>query len=42
MFSYEDIKQMYDWGCFTDEQVGEFVPLCITAEEAEQIINKEI
>ncbi|MCH0002862.1 XkdX family protein, partial [Enterococcus faecium] len=21
MYSYEDIKLMYDWGCFTNEQV---------------------
>ncbi|EPH98196.1 XkdX family protein [Enterococcus faecalis 13-SD-W-01] len=41
MFSYDQIKQMYDWDCFTDEQVKKFVPLCITEEEAEQIINKE-
>ncbi|HAQ8622345.1 TPA: XkdX family protein, partial [Enterococcus faecium] len=20
MYSYEDIKLMYDWGCFTNEQ----------------------
>ncbi|MBJ0426240.1 XkdX family protein, partial [Enterococcus faecalis] len=27
MFTFDDIKMMYDWGCFTDEQVMEFVPL---------------
>ncbi|HBL4653967.1 TPA: XkdX family protein, partial [Enterococcus faecium] len=27
MYSYEDIKLMYDWGCFTNEQVMVFVPL---------------
>lgn len=21
MFTFDDIKMMYDWGCFTDEQV---------------------
>ncbi|EGP4847435.1 XkdX family protein [Enterococcus faecium] len=21
MFSFSDIKMMYDWGCFTDDQV---------------------
>ncbi|EMW5814955.1 MULTISPECIES: XkdX family protein, partial [Enterococcus] len=26
MYSYEDIKLMYDWGCFTNEQVMVFVP----------------
>ncbi len=41
MYSYDDIKMMYDWGCFTNEQVKEFVPLCITAEEADKIITKE-
>ncbi|EKJ5003689.1 XkdX family protein [Enterococcus faecalis] len=33
MFTFDDIKMMYDWGCFTDEQVAEFVPLCITEDE---------
>ena len=33
MFTFDDIKMMYDWGCFTDEQVMEFVPLCITEDE---------
>ncbi|MZI32784.1 XkdX family protein [Enterococcus durans] len=28
MFSFSDIKMMYDWGCFTDDQVRLFVPLC--------------
>ena len=41
MYSYDDIKMMYDWNCFTDDQVREFVPLCITDEEAGKIINKE-
>ncbi|WP_447299813.1 XkdX family protein, partial [Enterococcus faecium] len=27
MFSFSDIKMMYDWGCFTDDQVRIFVPL---------------
>ena len=40
MFSFDDVKMMYDWGCFTDEQVQEFVPMCITEEEANQIISK--
>ncbi|WP_195478949.1 XkdX family protein, partial [Enterococcus faecalis] len=25
MYSYDDIKLMYDWGFFTPEQVSEFV-----------------
>ncbi|WP_148776219.1 XkdX family protein, partial [Enterococcus faecium] len=29
MFSFSDVKMMYDWGCFTDDQVRQFVPLCI-------------
>ncbi|MGL9854840.1 XkdX family protein [Enterococcus sp. DIV0733a] len=41
MFSFSDVKMMYDWGCFTEEQVREFVPLCITDEEANKIISKE-
>ncbi|EGS1179583.1 TPA: XkdX family protein [Enterococcus faecalis] len=40
MFSYDDIKMMFDWGCFTPEQVFEFVPLCITDDEAKEIIGK--
>lgn len=40
MYDFDDIKMMYDWGCFTDKQVQEFVPTCITEEEAEQIIGK--
>ncbi|OQO45063.1 Phage uncharacterized protein XkdX [Enterococcus hirae] len=32
---------MYDWNCFTADQVRQFVPLCITEEEADKIINKE-
>ncbi len=35
------MKMMYDWGCFTDDQVRIFVPLCITDEEADKIINKD-
>ena len=41
MFSFSDVKMMYDWGCFTDDQVRLFVPLCITDEEADKIISKE-
>lgn len=41
MFSFEDVKMMYDWGCFTDDQVRQFIPLCITNEEAEKIVNTE-
>ncbi|HAQ6956469.1 MULTISPECIES: XkdX family protein, partial [Enterococcus] len=26
MFSFSDVKMMYDWGCFTNEQVMVFVP----------------
>lgn len=40
MFSFYDVKMMYDWGCFTENQVREFVPLCITEEEATEIIGK--
>ncbi|MBR9929984.1 XkdX family protein [Enterococcus sp. 079] len=41
MFSFSDVKMMYDWGCFTNEQVMVFVPLCITEEKADKIISKE-
>lgn len=41
MFSFDDVKMMYEWGCFTPEQVMEFVPDCITKEEAEQIISND-
>ncbi|MCD5103209.1 XkdX family protein [Enterococcus faecalis] len=40
MFTFDDIKMMYDWGCFTDEQVMKFVPLCITEDEVKEIIGK--
>ena len=40
MFTFDDIKMMYDWGCFTDEQVMEFVPDCIAEEEAKEIVGK--
>lgn len=40
MYSYDDIKMMYDWGLFTPEQVAEFVPLCITEKEAKEIVGK--
>ncbi|WP_086311688.1 XkdX family protein [Enterococcus sp. 3G1_DIV0629] len=32
---------MFDWGCFTEDQVREFVPGCITDEEVDEIINEE-
>ncbi|HFD0828059.1 TPA: XkdX family protein [Enterococcus faecium] len=41
MYSYDDIKMMFDWNCFTADQVRQFVPLCITDEEAGKIINNE-
>ncbi|WP_270501207.1 XkdX family protein, partial [Enterococcus avium] len=25
MFTYTDVKMMFDWGCFTTKQVREFV-----------------
>ncbi|MGT9527620.1 XkdX family protein [Enterococcus faecalis] len=40
MYSYDDIKLMYDWGFFTPEQVSEFVPSCITEEEMKEIVGK--
>lgn len=41
MYSYDDVKMMFNWGCFTEEQDREFVPLCITNEEADEIINSQ-
>ncbi len=40
MFNFDDVKMMYDWGCFTEDEVKQFVPTCITEEEANQIIAK--
>ena len=40
MYSYDDIKLMFDWGCFTPEQVMEFVPLCITEGEFTKMTGK--
>ena len=37
MFTFDDIKMMYDWGCFTDEQVMEFAPLCITEKKRKKL-----
>ena len=42
MFSFDDVKMMFDWGCFTEDQVREFVPLCITDEEANKIVTKPL
>lgn len=42
MFTFEDIKMMYDWGCFTDQQVSEFAPTCITDDQVNQIISKPV
>ena len=40
MFNFDDIKMMFDWGCFNEDQVREFVPICITDEEANKIVGK--
>lgn len=40
MFNFDDVKMMFDWGCFTEDEVKQFVPICITEEEANQIIGK--
>lgn len=40
MYSYDDIKLMFDWGLFTPEQVAEFVPSCITEEEFTKMTGK--
>lgn len=40
MYTKDDIKMMYDWNCFTNEQVKEFVPICITAAEYEEICGE--
>ncbi len=41
MFSFSDVKMMFDWGCFTEEQVRKFVPLCITDEKAIESLAKK-
>ena len=41
MFSFSDVKMMYDWGCFTNEQVMVFVPLCITEEKQIKSLAKK-
>ncbi|KKJ66783.1 hypothetical protein T639_11640 [Enterococcus faecium MRSN 11639] len=41
MYSYEDIKLMYDWGCFTNEQVMVFVPYALqTKKQIKSLIKK--
>lgn len=40
MFSFDDIKLMYDWNCFTNDQVKEFVPMCITKEQYKEITGE--
>lgn len=40
MFSFDDIKMMYEWNCFTNEQVKEFVPLCITESQYKKITGE--
>lgn len=39
---YANIKRCYDWNCYTDEQVYQFVDLKkITKEQADEITSKE-
>lgn len=40
MFTYTDVKMMFDWGCFTTKQVREFVPDCITETQFERITGE--
>ncbi|WP_326932393.1 XkdX family protein [Enterococcus avium] len=39
MINFEDVKMMFDWGCCTEDQVREIVPICITDEEANKIVG---
>ena len=38
---FDDVKLMYDWGLYTDDEVKLFVPTCITEEEFNEIVGKE-
>lgn len=40
MFSFDDVKMMFDWGCFTNDQVKEFVPTCITETQYQEITGE--
>ncbi len=40
MFNFVDVKMMFDWGCLIEYHVREFVPICITDEEANKIVGK--
>lgn len=40
MFSYTDVKMMFDWGCFTPEQVRKFVGDSITEAQFEKITGE--
>lgn len=42
LYDFSDIKTMYDWGYFTDQEVFEFVPICISAEQFNEIIGKDV
>lgn len=41
MSTFDDVKSMYDWGFYTDDEVKLFVPTCITREEFNEIAGRE-
>ncbi|MEK5100391.1 MULTISPECIES: XkdX family protein [Bacillus] len=39
--TFSDIKQFYDWGCYTDEEMREYVKInWITPDEYEKITGR--
>ncbi|MCY8025653.1 XkdX family protein [Bacillus sonorensis] len=39
--TFSDIKQFYDWGCYTDEEMREYVSInWITPAEYEEITGR--
>lgn len=41
MFIFDDVKLMYDWGFYIDDEVKLFVFICIIEEEFNEIVGKE-
>lgn len=40
---FENIKQFYDWGCYTEQDLLDYVNMnCLTKEQYKQITGKTI
>ena len=40
---FENIKQFYDWGCYTDQDLLDYVNMnCLTKDQYKQITGNEI